>query len=178
MPQKNESRFVERLEPIFARILSELYAKSYRVKRGEKLEYQSAFETDSKFETDICIVDAEDKDKPRVVFEFKTSPTTHDVMVYSQKADDHKRLHPQLVYGMIAERGKVVATKLWKHNRHMDFALYLGDQLSDEDIYKILLKCIPSYLDESTLRAEISKGTAQGKSQYRGIFRKTTVFEL
>ncbi len=168
MPQKNESSFVGRLEGIIASLIPE----SFKVKRGEKLEYQSAFDTKSEFETDICIVDAEGI--YRVVFELKTAPTTHDVMVYSQKADDHKRIFPQLVYGMIAERGDAVATKLWKHNRHMDFALYLGDHLSDEEISIVLSKCIPLYLEESNMREKIAKG----KSRYRAIFRKTTVFDL
>jgi hypothetical protein len=168
MPQKNESGFVSRLQILINNLLPE----GFEVKKGEKLKYQSAFGTNSMFETDLCIYDADGI--PRVVLEFKTSPTTHDVMVYSQKADDHKRIHPQLVYGMIAERGKIVATKLWKHNRHMDFALYLGDQLNDEPISKVLSNCINSYLEESALRAEIAKG----ESKYRGIFRKTTVFEL
>lgn len=164
MPQINESPFVGRLESIIAQLIP----ATYEVKRGEKLEYQSAFETNSEFETDLCIYDT--GGRPRVVLEFKTSPTTHDVMVYSQKADDHKRIYPQLVYGMIAERGNVVATKLWKHNRHMDFALYLGD-ITDEGISEVLSKWLPLFLKESTLRAEIAKG----ESKYRGIFRKTTV---
>ncbi len=168
MPQKNESPFGNRLIAIIANLLPE----GFKIEKGKKLAYQSAFETNSQFETDLCIFDADEI--PRVVLELKTSPTTHDVMVYSQKADDHKRMYPQLVYGMVAERGKTVATKLWKHNRHMDFALYLGDDLDDEGIAKVLLECIRSYLDESRIRAEIAKG----KIPYRGIFRKTTVLGL
>ncbi|MDD5056394.1 MAG: hypothetical protein PHQ60_00885 [Sideroxydans sp.] len=165
MPQINESDFVRRLQILMVNLLPE----EYEITKGEKLAYQSAFETNSEFETDLCIYDEERI--PRVVFEFKTSPTTHDVMVYSQKADDHKRIHPQLVYGMIAEKGRVVATKLWKHNRHMDFALYLGD-LTNEEISEVLSKLLTEYLDESKLRAVIAKG----KSQFRGIFRKTVTF--
>lgn len=161
MVQKNESPFVGRLKIIIA----DLLLKPFCVEKGERLEYQSGFDTKSEFVTDLCIFEG---DFPRVVFELKTSPTTHDVMVYSQKADDHKRIAPQLVYGMVAERGEVVSTKLWKHNRHMDFALYLGG-LSDDEITKVMSECVQSYVEESKLREEIAKG----KAPYRGLFRKT-----
>ena len=109
---------------------------------------------DSIFETDLCIIEGE---IPRVVLELKTKPTTHDVIIYSQKADDDKRFAPQLVYGMVAEIGKAVTTKLLKHNRHMDFALYLGG-LAEVAQVKILTLCISSYVEESKLREEIASG--------------------
>lgn len=162
MAQKNESPFVGELQLLINKVLE----KPFELKRGKKLEYQSAFSDKSEFETDLCIVDGDGK--PRVVFELKTSPTTHDVMIYSQKADDHKRQSPQIVYGMIASTGNVVAKKLWKHNRHMDFAIYL-EGLSNEQISMLMSDRIKAYVAESLLREEI----ANGKSDFRGFFYKT-----
>lgn len=162
MAQKNESPFVAQLEKIIRGCLP----VHLTLKRGALLEYQSGFNTKSIFETDLCIFDGE---KPRVVLELKTSPTTHDVMVYSHKADDHKRISPYIVYGMIAERGSAVATKLLKHNRHMDFALYLGG-LSELEISQIVAGWIKLYIEESLLREVIAEGKV---TSARGFFRKT-----
>lgn len=166
LAQKNESPFVGRLEKIISDCLLEFSSLQLQLKRGELLDYQSGFETRSKFETDLCIFEG---GKPRVVFELKTAPTTHDVMVYSQKADDHKREYPYLVYGMIAERGNAVATKLLKHNRHMDFAMYLGE-LSEDEIAKTMTDWIGKFVDESLLRERIATGE---KVNARSYFRKT-----
>ncbi len=161
MARKNESPFVSILEKKIHNILP----KNLRITRGLRLNYQSGFTGPSVFETDLCILQG---DIPRVVLELKTSPTTHDVMVYSQKANDHKRLAPQLVYGMISENYEVVRTKLSKHNRHMDFALCLGG-LSNAKLGKILRSCIIAYTKESRLREQI----ASGNYTPRGFFRKT-----
>lgn len=164
MAQKNESPFVGHLEKLIQDVLAEHF-DALSVVRGHRLEYQSGFDGQSIFETDLCILEGK---VPRVVLELKTSPTTHDVMIYSQKADDHKRFSPQLVYGMIAERGEVVATKFMKHNRHMDFAIYLGG-LSDTGISEMLNSCISGYIEESKLRERL----ASGSYTPRGFFRKT-----
>src|ERR1017187_7577404 len=148
MAQKNESPFVGILEKIISECLKEFLPLQLELKRGELLDYQSGFTTKSQFETDLCIFEGT---KPRVVFELKTAPTTHDVMVYSQKADDHKRVFPYIVYGMIAEKGNAVATKLLKHNRHMDFALCLGG-LSEVEISQTMTDWIRMYIEESSLR--------------------------
>ena len=54
----------------------------------------------SAFQTDLCIF--EDKTPevsiPRVVIEFKTGITTHDVLTYSAKAVRHKKIYPYLRY--------------------------------------------------------------------------------
>jgi hypothetical protein len=162
MAQKNESPFVGLIESIIRINLPD----HLEIKRGELLVYHSAFDTKSEFETDLCIFDGV---KPRVVFELKTAPTTHDVMVYSHKAEDHKREIPYIVYGMVAERGNAVPTKLLKHNRHMDFALYLGG-MSEPDISLAIKYWIHQFIDESLLRERISGGKVDSK---RGFFRKT-----
>jgi hypothetical protein len=64
--QKNESPFVGRLEKIIGECLREFSSLKLELKRGELLDYQSGFETKSKFETDLCIFEG---GKPRVVFE-------------------------------------------------------------------------------------------------------------
>ena len=78
--------------------------------------------------------------------------------------------HGSIGYGMIAERGAVVATKLLKRNRHMDFALYLGG-LDDDAIAKVITECIGLCLEESVLRQKI----AEGKFTPRGFLRSTRI---
>ena len=56
------------------------------------------------FETDLAILETVDDDrwKPRVVIEAKVGRvTTHDAIVYSQKASSHRAVHPYLRYGIM-----------------------------------------------------------------------------
>src|SRR5690606_30085073 len=70
----------------------------------------------SAFETDLCVFEkrvisgneGEIIEIPRVVLEFKTSITTHDVLTYSAKAKQHKQIYPYLRYGIIASKQKTV----------------------------------------------------------------------
>ena len=57
----------------------------------------------SAFETDLCVFEqiSEDLEIPRVVLEFKTKITTHDILTYSAKAGKHKNIYPYLRYGLI-----------------------------------------------------------------------------
>ena len=76
------------------------------VKRGANLFYQlfldrtlnlgvsdtrSPGRGSSAFQTDICVCELLDGiEFPRVVVEFKTNITTHDILTYSAKAGKHK----------------------------------------------------------------------------------------
>jgi hypothetical protein len=75
------------------------------IKRGAALLYEVAVDNnlsltvdpkhpirgDSAFQTDLCVFEAKSDDIviPRVVLEFKTRITTHDVLTYSAKARKH-----------------------------------------------------------------------------------------
>lgn len=81
----------------------------------------------SAFETDLCILEKridENNDEisiPRVVMEFKTKITTHDVLTYSAKARKHKDIYPYLRYGIVASDQSSVPGRLFTHNESLDF---------------------------------------------------------
>jgi len=58
---------------------------------------------------------------PRVVMEFKTKVSTHDVITYSAKATKHQQVYPYLRYGLIASDHATVPGRLFTHNDSLDF---------------------------------------------------------
>jgi hypothetical protein len=78
---------------------------------------------DAAFQTDLCIFEkkAEDISIPRVVLEFKTKITTHDVLTYSAKASKHKQVYPYLRYGIVASEMEAVPRRFFVHNESLDF---------------------------------------------------------
>jgi hypothetical protein len=78
---------------------------------------------DSAFQTDLCVFEAKSGDIviPRVVLEFKTGISTHDVMTYSAKARKHKQVYPYLRYGCVVSNEAVVPRRFFIHNESLDF---------------------------------------------------------
>jgi hypothetical protein len=75
------------------------------------------------FQTDLCVFESK-KGKikiPRVVLEFKTKITTHDVITYSAKARRHKQVYPYLRYGIVASALSSVPSRFFVHNEWLDF---------------------------------------------------------
>lgn len=91
----------------------------------------------SAFQTDLCIFDevAPDVHIPRVVMEFKTRITTHDVLTYSAKARKHKQIYPYLRYGIVASGESTVSRRFFRPNEALDYCLavapFQGEQLHD-----------------------------------------------
>ncbi len=50
-----------------------------------------------------------------MVFEFKTSLTTHDVLTYSTKARRHKQIYPYLRYGLLVSTETSVPRRFFIH---------------------------------------------------------------
>jgi hypothetical protein len=77
----------------------------------------------SSFQTDLCILErkSEEVSIPRVVLEFKTRITTHDVLTYSAKAGKHKQIYPYLRYGIVASGEAAVPGRVFTHNQSLDF---------------------------------------------------------
>lgn len=77
----------------------------------------------SAFQTDLCVFEkkTEEVSIPRVVMEFKTRITTHDVLTYSAKATKHKQVYPYLRYGIVASSETAVPGRLFTHNESLDF---------------------------------------------------------
>ena len=142
-----ESAFVEVAQKVAEKILpSPLF-----VQRGAALLYQVTVDNqlslkvnvkhpsrgNSAFQTDLCIFEkkSEEVSIPRVVMEFKTRITTHDVLTYSAKATKHKQVYPYLRYGIVASSETAVPGRLFTHNESLDFCATVsgleGKELSD-----------------------------------------------
>ena len=122
-----ESEFVKVFENIAKQVLSDVYI----VEKGKKLAYEFSYDnklkiTYSPFQTDICISEKINEELllPRVVIEFKTKITTHDVITYSYKAGLHKKIYPFLRYGLLASEMENVPDRFFMHNENIDF--YIG----------------------------------------------------
>jgi hypothetical protein len=80
----------------------------------------------SGYETDLLIKEelADGSWMPRIVIEAKLhSVTTHDAITYSEKAINHKKVHPYLRYGIILGDRKhyPLPGRLYRHGAYFDF---------------------------------------------------------
>jgi hypothetical protein len=128
-----ESEFVD----VAMKAARKVLAHPLEIHRGASLLYQVTVDNklnltvniksptrgNSAFQTDLCVFEAlaDDVLIPRVVIEFKTSITTHDVLTYSAKASKHKQVYPYLRYGIVASGEAVVPGRLFTHNQALDY---------------------------------------------------------
>ena len=149
-----ESPFVEIAKEVAEKILR----PPLFVQRGAALLYQVTVDNklsptvdvkrprrgNSAFQTDLCVFEkkGEDVSIPRVVMEFKTSITTHDVLTYSAKATKHKQVYPYLRYGIVASGINAVPGRLFTHNESLDFCATVSGLTSEQlnDFFAALLK--------------------------------------
>ncbi len=102
---------------------------------NEVVEYRESNHNSQQhcYTTDILVYQ-EVKDKywkPRVVIETKLGRhsmqpaiTTHDAIIYSQKAAEHKSVHPYLRYGIfVGNLPGSLPGRLFRHGTHFDFML-------------------------------------------------------
>ncbi len=142
-----ESNFVDLAKKVAEKVL----APPLFVERHKSLLYQVTVDNrlkvtvnikkpsrgSSAFQTDLCILEKLDKSTsiPRVVIEFKTRISTHDVLTYSAKAAKHKQIYPYLRYGLIASDEFFVPGRLFTHNEALDFCATVSG-LSDIKLRK------------------------------------------
>ncbi|MBA7560727.1 hypothetical protein ES708_02357 [subsurface metagenome] len=109
------------------------------IKRGANLLYQVTVDNhlrlkvdpkhpkrgQSAFQTDLCVFEQIEKDVniPRVVLEFKTNISTHDVITYSAKARKHKQVYPYLRYGLVIGNENTIPGRFFTHNEALDFCV-------------------------------------------------------
>ena len=88
----------------------------------------------SAFQTDLCVFETQPSGVviPRVVLEFKTKITTHDVLTYSAKARKHKQVYPYLRYGVIMSEERHIAGRVFNHNESLDFGAAVGQLVNAE----------------------------------------------
>lgn len=127
----------------------------------------------SSFETDLCILErkANGVCLPRVVLEFKTGISTHDVLTYSAKAELHKRIYPYLRYGIVASREMAVPGRVFNHNKSLDFFAAVKG-LAEEELENFFAEL---------LRAEVAtsrclEAIAYGKQKTR-LFRNEILLQ-
>lgn len=125
-----------------------LTSPPYVVRRGASLLYQVTVDNklelsvdvknpvkgQSAFQTDLCVFEIINTEVtiPRVVLEFKTKVTTHDILTYSAKATKHKQVYPYLRYGMVASSEQAVPGRLFTHNESLDFFAAVDGLNNDE----------------------------------------------
>ena len=137
----------------------------YEIKVSNKLEVMTSAQIkspkrgSSAFETDLCIferIDAE-TEIPRVVIEFKTGITTHDVLTYSAKANRHKRIYPYLRYGMLASGVSEIPGRVFTHNESLDF-FFAACGLSQAQFKDELAELLSAEITASRLLESIAYG--------------------
>jgi hypothetical protein len=95
------------------------------------------------FEQDILVYDevkeAHTSVLPRIVAEVKFgNVTTHDVMVYSEKADRIRRVYPYLRYGFILGGMSSIPGRVLRLGQRFDFMVALGAHLGRGDMIKFI----------------------------------------
>ncbi len=82
----------------------------------------------SAFQTDLCVFERVDENTeiPRVVIEFKSGITIHDVLTYSTKAGKHKQVYPYLRYGLLISKLEKIPSRVFTHNEFLDFVVCSG----------------------------------------------------
>ena len=132
-----ESKFVE----VARRVAERVVPSRCQVERGAALLYQVTVDNrlqltvdvqkpmrgQSAFQTDLCVFEKRAAIRiPRVVIEFKTQITTHDVLTYSAKARKHKQVYPYLRYGVVMSEEASIPGRVFTHNEALDFAVAVG----------------------------------------------------
>lgn len=113
----------------------------------------------SAFQTDLCIFEDRTPEVsiPRVVIEFKTRITTHDVITYSAKAVKHKLIYPYLRYGLIASSESWIPGRVFTHNEGLDFFAAVKDQ-SPESFHTLFKDLISQEVAASKTLEQIAYG--------------------
>lgn len=107
----------------------------------------------SAFQTDLCVFEkysskSEDIYIPRVVLEFKSGLSTHDVIIYSVKARKHKQIYPYLRYGIIIGNEHKVPGKFFTHNESLDFCVAAASY-KEGRLHEILAKLLKGEVEAS-----------------------------
>jgi hypothetical protein len=100
------------------------------------------------FETDVTIFAKKDGiEVPFIIIEVKESITTHDIIIYSNKASRHKTVYPFLRYGLVAYDLDTIPKRFFKHNKEIDFFLAVSEYIdSDAKLSKILFELVKNEL--------------------------------
>jgi hypothetical protein len=130
------------------------------------------------FEQDILVFDEATETHshtsviPRIVAEVKFgSVTTHDVIVYSEKADRIRRVYPYLRYGFVLGGMKHIPGRVLRLGQRFDFIAALDEHLENVEVTRFATLMRDEAAASMTL-SEALFGNAKPK-----LFRKTLVIE-
>ena len=110
----------------------------------------------SAFQTDICICELIDGVKfPRLAIEFKESISTHDILTYSAKAGQHKRIYPCLRYGILVGNEASIPSRFFIHNENLDFFIAAKNYKGQEKLRPLVQTLVEAELAISRKLEEI-----------------------
>jgi hypothetical protein len=118
----------------------------------------------SAFQTDLCVFEEKTPEIiiPRVVIEFKTGITTHDVLTYSAKAVKHKQIYPYLRYGVLASSEKCVPGRVFTHNEGLDFFAAVAE-LQEAEFKTFFESLLQDEIEASKRLEAIAFGTVKAR---------------
>jgi len=135
------------------------------------------------FETDILIYEQNtDVIKPRIIIETKLSKvTTHDAIVYSYKAQNHKTITPFIRYGIIiGDRGHhPLPGRLFRHGMNFDFMMSFKKEEIDKDEKRVLKGLIEKELHYSKQIEEmIYNSRSKSRKHYFVLQKELHLLEM
>ena len=153
----NEEEFKKRLKERLQRELRDRRGVRVKVETNKNLIYKVVVNENLEpnnpreprrgkyaFQTDLLI--RREDDLPLVAIEIKyRNLTTHHILTYSTKAQEHKKIYPYLRYGLVIGGENRIPNRFFTHNIGFDFA-YALNSVDDniEDLADIIKKQIES----------------------------------
>jgi len=153
-----EDEFVQQVTLLVKEVLPEQYIPIQKANLYYQITVDNNLEVtldlkkpkrgDSAFQTDLCIfLKKNDLYIPKVVFEFKSRLTSHDVITYSNKAKRHKQIYPYLRYGLIAFELSTIPKRFFVHNESLDFIFATKEHT--DSLQRLLRRLIKQELKQS-----------------------------
>jgi len=148
---------------------------------SEIIEYKINFKTYRRppnmlFETDLLIYEqTDDIIKPRIIIEAKLSKiTTHDAIVYSYKAQNHKTITPFIRYGIIiGDRGHhPLPGRLFRHGTNFDFMMSFQKEEISKEEKKVFVNLIEKELRYSKQTEEMLYESRNANRKHYFVLQK------
>lgn len=136
------------------------------------------------FQTDLAIKEMRDDGSwiPRIIIEAKVnSISTHDAITYSQKAAEHRMVHPYLRYGvMLGNReDKPLPGRLYRHGQEFDFMMSFREYESSDKEMEAFVNLLQDEVAASrTMEKIIYESRRKNRDHYHIFHRQLKVCEL
>ncbi|GBU28147.1 hypothetical protein R84B8_01705 [Treponema sp. R8-4-B8] len=141
-----------------------------------KLDFDPKPGLNTSFETDLLIYEqTTDFIKPRIIIEVKLSHvTTHDAIVYSYKAQNHKTITPFIRYGIIIGDRKhhPLPGRLFRHGMNFDFMMSFKKEEIDKDEKRVLKELIEKELRYSNQIEEMIYNSRSKNRKHYFVLQK------